>query len=359
MTVSAGSRFRLAGRSPNVARMTAPFTRVLGSSGIEVSALGMGCWAIGGPWNFNGAPAGWSQVDDAESLRALNRAFDLGVTFFDTAANYGAGHSERLLGQAFRQRRDEVVIATKFGYDVNEEEGAVVSYDDDEADSDVASRLRKDVQASLQRLDMDYLDVYQLHVWGLSVERALEARDVLETLVAEGLIRTYGWSTDRADAVRAFSTMPGCGVVQQGLSVLDDANPELLAVCDEFDLASINRGPLGMGLLTGKFTPQSTFAADDQRHVAQWHPGFRDGKPTAEWLDKLAAIREVLTSEGRTLAQGALAWIWARSGRTIPIPGFKTVAQVEENCGALTFGPLTPEQMTEIERILGRQQGAG
>ena len=135
-----------------VATMTASFTRVLGRSGIEVSALGMGCWAIGGPWTFNGAPAGWSKVDDAESLRALERAFDLGVTFFDTAANYGAGHSERLLGQAFRQRRDEVVIATKFGYDVDEDDRSVVSYGDDEADSDVASRLRKDLEASLQRL---------------------------------------------------------------------------------------------------------------------------------------------------------------------------------------------------------------
>ena len=290
--------------------MTAAFTRVLGSSGIEVSALGMGCWAIGGPWTFNDAPAGWSEVDDAESLRALQRAFDLGVTFYDTAANYGAGHSERLLGQAFGGRRDEVVIATKFGYEVDEAGRSVVSYGEDEADSDVATHLRKDLDASLQRLDTDYVDVYQLHVWGLSVERALEVRDVLEELVAEGLIRTYGWSTDRADAVRAFSTLPGCGVVQQGLSVLDDSNPELLGVCDELDLASINRGPLGMGLLTGKFTPASTFAEDDQRHVAQWHPGFRDGRPTAEWLDKLASIREVLTSEGRTLAQGALAWIW-------------------------------------------------
>ena len=334
--------------------MTAAFTRVLGRSGIEVSALGMGCWAIGGPWTFNGAPAGWSEVDDDESLRAVERGFDLGVTFFDTAANYGAGHSERILGEAFRNRRDQVVIATKFGYDVNEDGRSVVAYGDDEADSDVASQLRDDLQASLQRLETDYVDVYQLHVGGLSVDRALEARDVLEALVSEGLIRTYGWSTDRTDAVSAFSTMPGCAVVQQGLSVLDDDNPELLALCDELDLASINRGPLGMGLLTGKFTPTSTFAADDQRHVAQWHPGFRDGKPTAEWLDKLAAIRDVLTSGGRTLAQGALAWIWARSPRTVPIPGFKTVAQVEENSGALAAGPLTPAQMTEIDRILDR-----
>ena len=331
-----------------------PFTRVLGSSGIETSALGMGCWAIGGPWSFNGAPAGWSAVDDAESLRALDRAFDLGVTFFDTAANYGAGHSERLLGQAFRRRRDAVVIATKFGYAVDEVGGSVVSYDDDENHSDVASRLRKDLQASLQRLETDHVDVYQLHVGGLAIERALEARDVLEELVAEGLIRTYGWSTDRADAVRAFSTQPGCGVLQQGLSVLDEADPELLEICDELDLASINRGPLGMGLLTGKFSPTSTFAADDQRHVASWHPGFHDGKPTTEWLAKLEAIRETLTTEGRTLSQGALAWIWARSERTVPIPGFKTVAQVEENCGALAAGPLTQEQMSEIDRILDR-----
>jgi aryl-alcohol dehydrogenase-like predicted oxidoreductase len=335
--------------------MTATFTRVLGRSGIEVSALGMGCWAIGGPWTFNGAPAGWSEVDDSESRRALDRAFELGVTFFDTAANYGAGRSERVLGQAFKTRRDEVVIATKFGYDVNENDQSVVAYDADEADSDVASRLRKDVEASLQRLETDYIDVYQLHVWGLSINRAVDARDVLEQLVADGLIRTYGWSTDRSDAVRAFSSLPGCSVVQQGLSVLDDANPELLALCEEFDLASINRGPLGMGLLTGKFTPASTFAADDQRHVAEWHPGFRDGRPTADWLDKLAAIRGVLTSEGRTLAQGALAWIWARSPRTVPIPGFKTVAQVEENCGALAAGPLTADQMAEIDRILERE----
>jgi aryl-alcohol dehydrogenase-like predicted oxidoreductase len=334
--------------------MTTSVTRRLGRSGIEISALGMGCWAIGGRWTFNGAPAGWSRVDDAESLRALRRAFEHGVTFFDTAANYGAGHSERLLGQAFRRRRHDVVIATKFGYDVNEDARAVMPYDDDEADSDVASRLRAEVEASLKRLDTDYIDVYQLHVWGLKIERALQAREVLEDLITEGMIRTYGWSTDRVDAVRAFSTSPHSGVVQQALSVLDDANSELLALCEELDLASINRSPLGMGLLTGKFAPATTFAPDDQRHVAEWHPGFHDGRPTAEWLDKLASIRDVLTSDGRTLAQGALAWIWARSPMTIPIPGFKTVEQVDENCGALALGPLTPNQMTEIDDILGR-----
>jgi aryl-alcohol dehydrogenase-like predicted oxidoreductase len=333
---------------------TTTFTRPLGRSGIDVSALGMGCWAIGGPFTYDGGPAGWSQVDDGVSIRALHRAFDLGVTFYDTAANYGAGHSERVLGRAFADRRADVVIATKFGHDVDEPNRDVAFYDGDEANGDVAARIRDDVDASLRRLGTDYIDVYQLHVWGLSIERALEVRDVLDTLVDAGTIRTYGWSTDRADAVRAFATSPGCSVVQQGLSVLDDANPELLRLCEDLQLASVNRSPLGMGVLTGKFAPTTTFAADDHRSTAAWHPAFRDGKPTADWLDKVASIRDVLTSDGRTVTQGALAWIWARSPVTIPIPGFKTIAQVEENCGALAHGPLTADELVEIDGILGR-----
>jgi aryl-alcohol dehydrogenase-like predicted oxidoreductase len=328
--------------------------RQLGRSGIQVSALGLGCWAIGGPWLFNGRPAGWSMVDDAESRRALQRALELGVTFFDTAANYGCGHSERLLGQAVKGRRDQVVIATKFGYHVDEATKVVTPYGEKEEESDPTSHLRADLEASLRRLETDYVDVYQLHIWGLTLERALEAREVLEALVQEGKIRTYGWSTDRTDAVAAFATAPHCSVVQQQLSVLD-GNLELLALCERLNLASINRGPLGMGLLTGKYAPDSTFQSDDVRSHAAWHPGFKDGRPTQAWLDALAAIREVLTSGGRTLAQGALAWIWARSGQTIPIPGFKTVQQVEENCGALRFGPLTPAQLAEIDHILGRE----
>src|SRR5512134_230476 len=142
---------------------TKTMQRKLGRSGISVSALGMGCWAIGGPWTFNGNPGGWSSTDDAESLRALDRALDLGVNFFDTAANYGAGHSERLLGKSFKGRRDKVVIATKFGYHVDEAAKAVTFYDDKEEESNVASRLRESLEASLQRLDTDYIDVYQLH----------------------------------------------------------------------------------------------------------------------------------------------------------------------------------------------------
>ncbi len=327
--------------------------RILGRSGIEVSALGMGCWAIGGTWTMNGAAAGWGAVDDAQSTRAIRRALELGANFFDTAANYGTGHSERLLGEVIKGRRDRVVIASKFGYRVDEATREVYAYADDEADSDVAAHLRADLEASLRRLDTDYLDVYLLHVWGLSVSRALQARELLESFVREGKIRTYGWSTDRTDAIQAFATAPHCAVVEQQLSVLD-GNADLLALCEGLHLASLNRSPLGMGLLTGKFAPNTTFGDDDVRKHAQWHPGFKDGKPTQGWLQALEAIRGVLTSNGRTLAQGALAWIWARSPNTVPLPGFKTVQQVEENCKAMEFGPLTRQQMHEIDDCLGR-----
>jgi aryl-alcohol dehydrogenase-like predicted oxidoreductase len=327
------------------------FYRTLGKSGIMASALGLGCWAIGGPWNFLGSPAGWSAVDDTESIRAIHEALELGVNFFDTAANYGCGHSEQILGQALKGKRPQMVIATKFGYHVDEVAKNVYTYGESEEQSDAAAHVREDLENSLKRLQTDYIDVYLLHIWGLEIERAMEVREVLEALVAEGKIRTYGWSTDRTDAVKTFSTSSNCGVVEQQLNIFD-GNLELLALCDELNLASINRGPLGMGILTGKFTTNSSFNDDDVRKHAQWFPGIKDGHPTKEWLDALDAVKEVLKSNGRTLTQGALAWIWAKSEKTIPIPGFKTVKQVEENAAAMEFGPLTQKQLAEIQTLL-------
>ncbi len=327
--------------------------RTLGRSGIEASAVGMGCWAIGGPSRSAGAQVGWGVVDDAESTRAIHAALELGANFFDTAAGYGAGHSERVLGAAVKGRRDKVVISTKFGQEVDEAAKTVVAYGESEEDGDVAGHVRANLENSLRRLDTDYIDVYLLHVWGLKIERAMATRDVLEELVAEGKIRTYGWSTDRPDAVEAFSTSPRCGVVEQELNVLT-GSAEVLAIAERLNMASINRAPLGMGVLTGKITPQTRFADTDIRQKVEWFAGIKDGRANQAWLDSLAAIREILTSEGRTLAQGALAWIWGRSPNTVPIPGFRTVTQVQENAKAMDFGPLTPAQMAEVDRILGR-----
>jgi aryl-alcohol dehydrogenase-like predicted oxidoreductase len=327
--------------------------RTLGRSGIEASAVGMGCWAIGGPWEMAGTQAGWGVVDDAESTRAVHAALELGVSLFDTAANYGAGHSERILGAALKGRRDEAVIVTKFGYHVDESARKVSFYGPSEEESDVAGHVRANLDDSLRRLGTDHVDVYLLHVWGLTLDRALAVRDVLEELVDEGKIRTYGWSTDRPDAIETFSTGRGCGVIEQQLNVLI-GSAELLALAERMNLGSLNRAPLGMGMLTGKITPGTRFRDDDIRQKVEWFPGIKDGRANRDWLDALESIREILTSEGRTLAQGALAWIWARSPNTLPIPGFRTVAQVQENAKAMEFGPLTPTQMSEIDRILRR-----
>jgi aryl-alcohol dehydrogenase-like predicted oxidoreductase len=322
--------------------------RVLGRSGIEVSALGMGCWAIGGPWTLDANPAGWGQVDDDESIAALHAAFDQGITFYDTAANYGAGHSERIVGRAFADRRDRVVLATKFGYQVDEAARVVLPYDGSAERSDVLSRLRDDCEASLRRLGTDYIDLYQLHVNAYDPELAAGVRDGLEELVAEGKIRFYAWSTDFPERLRVFAQGEHCTAVQVNMSVIHDA-PDILAVCDEFKLASINRGPLAMGMLTGKYGRDATWAADDVRTREWFQKGFFQ-----KTLDSLPKIRDVLTSGGRTLAQGALAWLWGRSEHNIPIPGIRTVRQAEENAGAMRFGPLTPAQMEEIENLLGR-----
>ena len=322
--------------------------RVLGKSGIEVSALGLGCWAIGGPFCLDGKIDGWGEVDDTESIKAIKRAVDLGVTFFDTADCYGTGHSERILGKALQDIRDKVVIATKFG-NVFDEQSKNITHED------VSSEyIRKACEASLQRLNTDYIDVYQLHCWGLDYEKVPPVLETLDDLVGQGLIRTYGWSTDLVDGINIFAENENCSVTQNKLNVLEDSK-EILEICEKQNLASINRSCLMMGILSGKFDEKSKLPADDVRSVNHdWIQYFKDGKPQPEFLNKLSAIREILTSNGRSIAQGALAWIWGRSGRTVPIPGFKSVKQVEENAGAMECGPLTTNQMSEIEDILGR-----
>jgi aryl-alcohol dehydrogenase-like predicted oxidoreductase len=323
--------------------------RALGRSGIKVSALGMGCWAIGGPFWAGETPLGWGEVDDEESIRAIHVAVDRGVGFFDTANVYGAGHSERVLGRAIADRRSHVVIATKFNAVFDETTRQVTGADAS------PEGIRRACEESLRRLNTDYIDLYQFHDNGYPAEKAAPIRETLETLVQAGKIRAYGWSTDYIDRAEAFVQGPKCTSIQFQHNVLDD-NPVMIAFCEKHNLAAINRGPLAMGLLTGKYTPTTEISADDVRGTKspEWMKYFKDGKPNPEWISMRDAILEILTSEGRTVAQGALAWNWGRSPQTIPIPGFRTVRQVEENAGAMVFGPLPPEQMAQIDTLLGR-----
>ena len=325
--------------------------RTLGDS--TVSALGFGCWAIGGPFGRDGASAGWGEVDDDVSVAAIHRGLELGVTFFDTADVYGTGHSEQVLGRALGARRDDVAIATKFGNVFEEGAGRIVG-------ADVSpGYVRRACEASLRRLGTDRIDLYQCHVGDLERPVAEEVAGTLEQLRDDGLIRAYGWSTDDVSRASWWAGRDGCAAVQHHLNVLEDA-PDMLALCEAQGLASVDRGPLAMGLLSGKFTAESRLPSDDVRGSgAAWLTAFdAEGRPEPAFLDQLAAIRDVLRSDGRTLVQGALAWLWARSERTLPIPGFKTVAQAEENAGALAHGPLSAAQFAEIDRILGRARAA-
>ncbi|MEV0910894.1 aldo/keto reductase [Streptomyces hokutonensis] len=324
--------------------------RTLGRTGIDVSALGFGCWAIGGEWqDASGQPLGWGKVDDEESVRAVRRALDLGVTFFDTADTYGAGHSERVLGRALGKRRDDVVLATKWGNVFDEETRTLTGSDDS------PEYARRALTASLERLGTDHVDLYQLHLSDADLARAAQLRDQCEEFVREGLIRAYAWSTDDPARAAVFAEGEHCAAVQHAANVFQDA-PEMFALCEELGLASINRSPLAMGLLTGKQAAGRTLEAGDIRNTPPaWMQGFTQGAGADEdWVARVDALREILTSEGRTSAQGALAWLWARSPRTVPIPGFRSVAQAEQNAGAIAKGPFTAEQLAEIEQVLGR-----
>jgi aryl-alcohol dehydrogenase-like predicted oxidoreductase len=311
--------------------------------------MGLGCWAIGGPFWDGETPLGWGEVDDEESVRAIHAGLDLGITLFDTANVYGAGHSERVLARAFSGIRDRVIIATKFSSMFDETTRQVTG-----ADASPAG-IRRACEESLRRLDTDYIDLYQFHDNGFPAEQAAPVRETLEALVKEGKIRAYGWSTDFPDRLAVFAQGPKCTAVQLQLNVLDD-NAPVLALCEQYNLAALNRGPLAMGLLTDNYTVNTKPTADDVRgeKSPEWMKYFKDGKPNADWMKKRDAVRDILMSSGRTVAQGALAWLWARSEKTLPIPGFRTVAQVKENAGAVQFGPLSASQMQEIERILDR-----
>jgi aryl-alcohol dehydrogenase-like predicted oxidoreductase len=301
----------------------------------------MGCWAIGGSSLVNGKRRGWGEVDDNESIRAIHQALEMGVTFFDTADAYGSGRSERVLGQALEGRRDQVIISTKFAKLFNEQTGERI-----EEINSSPEYIRAACEGSLRRLRTDYIDLYLFHSTKHDLEDALNVRDVLDQLVAEGKIRYYGWSTDDAERAQLFAEGVHGVAVQQELNIFE-GNAKTLAVCEAAGMASICRSPLAMGLLTGKFTSESTLSPEDIR-FKKWN--LKTGKQ-AQHLDRLQTLREVLTSDGRTLVQGALGWLWAKSDLTIPIPGFKTVVQVQENAGALRFGPLSAEQMQQIEEL--------
>ncbi|MBD3407532.1 MAG: aldo/keto reductase [Candidatus Lokiarchaeota archaeon] len=322
--------------------------RKLGKSGIKVSPMGLGGWAIGGPFLHpkNGVLA-YGQVDDKESIKAIRKAIDMGITLFDTANVYGGGRSERVLGEALEGYREDVIIATKFAttWDMNSDNPDIPCQI---TGSDVTpGGIKKACDASLRRLRTDYIDVYQLHDGGLEFEVAENVLETLEELVKERKIRYYGWSTDDPDRAELFAKRKHCATVQFRHNIFSHNDTMISNVIEKYGIGGLIKGPLGYGILTGKYKADSQLPEDHMWHGTE----FGKGK-AAETLERLERIREILQEDGRTLPQAALAWIWAQHELLIPIPGFKNSRQVEENVGAMKFGPLKKEQLKAIDELL-------
>jgi aryl-alcohol dehydrogenase-like predicted oxidoreductase len=315
--------------------------------GDDIAPLGMGCWAIGGAFYAGEQSLGFADVHDAESTRTIHAALDAGVRLFDTAAVYGAGHAERLLGAALKNRPDALIVS-KLGTAFDEQSKQVLG------DQTAAAEVDAAIDASLRRLQRDCVDVMLLHLNSLPVEVALPIFEVLEKARAGGKIRAFGWSTDFPASAAAMASMDGFIGVEHAMSVFMDV-PTIQSIIDQHDLIGFIRSPLAMGILTGKFNQVSTLPVDDVRAMnSDRRDYFHDARVAPKYLDNLEVIRELLQTGGRSLAQGALCWLLAKSGRNIPLPGARTVAQVRENAGAIEFGALPVAVMHEIETLIER-----
>ncbi|MFX0113540.1 MAG: aldo/keto reductase [Candidatus Hodarchaeota archaeon] len=315
--------------------------RKLGKYDKQVSAMGMGCWAIGGPFrNPEGRYFAYGKVDDAESIRTVHRALDLGINFFDTADVYGTGHSEIILGKALEEHRDDVVIATKFS-SIFEEGTRITAGRNDTS----PEHIHQAIEASFRRLQTDFIDLYQLHAYDLNPSDAVIVRDTLEELATEGRIGGYGWSTDDPDRGQVFAEGKHCIAMQYVLTILL-SNERMVELCETHNLASVIRGPFAYGLLTGKYNANSNLPEDHLLHGSN----FADERHTKIFA-ALEDLKEMLVEDGRTLAQAALGYIWTKTETAVPIPGAKTVAQIEENARAMEFGPLSADSVKQVDRF--------
>lgn len=308
--------------------------RVLGLSGLRVSAIGFGAWGIGGP---TAGATSYGPTDDRRSLAALAAALDHGITFFDTAPAYGDGHSEALLGQALKGRRDQVVIASKLGQP---------RFD---APADLsAAGMRAQIEGSLRRLATDHLDLVQLH----SPDPAALLADpgIVETVagfVRQGLARSWGISAKApADALVAIERFQA-PVVQVNLNLMDRRALEsgLLDRCAAAGVGVIARTPLSFGFLAGRLDADAVFPPQDHRsrwsraQIARWVEGCR------------LFVAGLADREGQSAAQIALRFCLSHPAVATTIPGMMAPAEVAENAAAGARGPLPPEDLQAIARL--------
>jgi aryl-alcohol dehydrogenase-like predicted oxidoreductase len=295
--------------------------RDLGRTGIRVSAIGFGGWAIGGTAEASGTPFGWGHTFDDESLAAIRRARELGVTFFDTADSYGFGRSESLLGIVLARYRNEVVIATKVG---------VVRTASGELKKNFSRQhIFHAVDGSLKRLRTDYIDLYQMHNPTIEELARGEIQDGMERLQDAGKIRFWGVSVSTPEEGLQIVRQGWGHVLQVLYNVLNQAPAsELFPAAKEKGYGIIARVPLASGLLTGKFRLDSVFPADDVRQ------NFLTARRLQEALERVDEVKSILGKTSRNLAEGALRFVLANDAVSTTIPGAKNPRQVEINVAA-------------------------
>ena len=309
-------------------------TRVLGRTGLGVSEIGFGAWGIGGNEHGNS----YGPTDDAVSLAALERALDLGCTFFDTADVYGWGHSEEVLGKGLADRSRNVVVATKVGGDFYHG-GVRANFD--------PGYIAFALDRSLRRLGRERVDLYQLH--NPSTDRMGDPATygVLDALKAEGKIRSYGVSVHEPLEAMLCLDSGKPDVLQIPFSIFrQEWIDEVLPAAHRANVGIIAREPLGNGFLAGRIRPGTNFPPGDIRH--HWPRSMIAGRAAA--ADRLS----FLARDGRTLAQAALRFVLAFPEVSVAIPGIKTPAQATEDLGASAAPALTPDEVAEVRALYGR-----
>lgn len=305
--------------------------RTLGSQGLSVSALGLGCMGMS---DFYGGR------DDDESIRTIHRAIDLGVTLIDTADMYGPFTNEELVGRALKGRRDQVVLATKFG-NQRSSDGKFLRI------NGTPEYVREACEGSLTRLGVDTIDLYYLH----RVDTTVPIEDTvgaMADLVREGKVRYLGLSEAASGTIRRAQAVHPIAALQTEYSLWSrDAEEDILPTIRELGIGFVAYSPLGRGFLTGRFQKPEDLPDDDfRRH----HPRFQ-GENFQKNLNVVRVIEKMAREKGATPAQLALAWVLAQGDDIVPIPGTKRRRYLEENLGALEV-PLTAGELKEIADAL-------
>ncbi len=310
--------------------------RRLGYTDLELTTVGLGAWAIGGPWQW-----GWGPQDDRDSIATIQRALDLGINWIDTAAVYGLGHSEEIVGKAVVGRRDQVIIATKCGL-VWDARGRV-------SGRLKAWSVRQELEASLRRLNVDVIDLYQIH-WPNPDEDIEEAWTEMARAVEEGKVRYIGVSNFSVEQIKRVQKIHPVASLQPPYSMLRrDVETELLPFCAENRIGVVAYSPMASGLLTGKFTRErlQQLPPDDWRRRS---PAFNEPEFSAN-LELVEKLKEIASRFGRPVAQLAVAWVLRRPEVTSAIVGARRPEQIEETAPAADW-ELPEDVVNEIEELL-------